>query len=52
MHKTALINARSLGHDFGVKLSPCMCSHVGIGHGGSGYMYVLVDSDKSGCVPY
>ena len=23
-----IINARNLAHDFGVKLSPCMCSHV------------------------
>ena len=23
-----LINARNLAHDSGVKLSPCMCSHV------------------------
>ena len=23
-----IINARNLAHDFGVKLSPCMCSHI------------------------
>ena len=26
--QTALINARNSAHDFGVKLSPCMCSHI------------------------
>ena len=26
--QTAVINARNLAHDFGAKLSPCMCSHV------------------------
>ena len=26
----ALINARNLAHDFDVKLTPCMCSHISL----------------------
>ena len=41
-HETALRNARNLAHDFGVTLSPCMCSHVscpGRSVSGQGHAY-------------